>query len=189
MTCEIKGLSAGVRYVSFDYIEGTASVDWSKVARVESAQLFVVKTESGTVYTGTLETTDTAAGRSVKIRGTTYQPSILPRDQQNLATALITAEAKFFRFSKTSLSASVALFPDISDPGRVRADTEASFVWNQFRAHLDLRPEVSTRRLGERWHHKVCAPSLPMPVSATHPRSEPNSKIRLTNQLHCNWYF
>src|SRR6516225_4131548 len=70
MTCEIKGLSAGVLYVSFDYIEGTTSVDWAKVARVESSQLFVVKTESGTVYTGTLESTDTdtAAGRPVQIR-------------------------------------------------------------------------------------------------------------------------
>ena len=33
MTCEIKGLDGGVLYVSFDYIDGTASVDWSKVAR------------------------------------------------------------------------------------------------------------------------------------------------------------
>jgi len=34
MTCEIKGLDGGVLYVSFDYIDGTASVDWSKVAKV-----------------------------------------------------------------------------------------------------------------------------------------------------------
>src|SRR5215469_16483388 len=47
MTCEVKGLDAGVLYVSFDYIDGTASVDWSKVARLESDQLFVVKTAGG----------------------------------------------------------------------------------------------------------------------------------------------
>lgn len=29
MRCEVKGLDAGVLYVSFDYIDGTASVDWS----------------------------------------------------------------------------------------------------------------------------------------------------------------
>ena len=278
MTCEIKGLSAGVLYVSFDYIEGTTSVDWSKVARVESTQLFVVKTESGTVYTGTLESTDAVAGRPVRIRvietpekvavversqivkmvgtsdkfwerfngaislgviyskgnqstqyslgseaayvrerwgaqasfdsnlsssagvnastrnslrlgafhllpsknwfysglsdflqsseqgislqstlgggigryfrntnrmsisivggaawqSTTYQRSTLPLGQQNLATGLITAEAKFFRFSKTNLSAAVALFPAISDPGRVRANTNASFYVKLF---------------------------------------------------------
>jgi hypothetical protein len=73
-------------------------------------------------------------------QSTTYQPSILPLGRQNLATALITAEAKFFRFSKTSLSASVALFPAISDPGRVRADTNASFYVKLFR---DLKWNVT----------------------------------------------
>ena len=68
MTCEIKGLDSGVLYVSFDYIDGTASVDWSKVARLESNQLFVVKTEDGTVYTGILRTPETPAGRPVKIQ-------------------------------------------------------------------------------------------------------------------------
>ena len=34
LTCEVKGLDAGVLYVSFDYIDGTASVNWSKVARL-----------------------------------------------------------------------------------------------------------------------------------------------------------
>ena len=28
MTCQIKGLEAGVLYVSFDYIDGTAQVEW-----------------------------------------------------------------------------------------------------------------------------------------------------------------
>src|ERR1700739_3192982 len=54
VTCEIKGLGAGVLYVSIDYVDGTASVDWSKVRHVESTQLFIVKTTDGSVYTGTL---------------------------------------------------------------------------------------------------------------------------------------
>jgi len=68
LTCEVKGLDAGVLYVSFDYIDGTASVNWTKVARLESNQLFVVKTEGGAVYTGTLRTPDTAADRPVRIQ-------------------------------------------------------------------------------------------------------------------------
>lgn len=68
MTCEVKGLSAGVLYVSFDYIDGTASVDWSKIGRLESKQLFVVKTADGAVYTGTLRTPGRAADRLVKIQ-------------------------------------------------------------------------------------------------------------------------
>ena len=30
-----------------DYVDGTISVDWSKVARLESSQLFIVKEENG----------------------------------------------------------------------------------------------------------------------------------------------
>ena len=67
MTCEVKGLDTGVLYVSFDYIDGTASVDWSKVARLESKQPFIVKTEDGTIYTGTIRTEETAGERPVKI--------------------------------------------------------------------------------------------------------------------------
>jgi len=67
LTCEVKGLDAGVLYVAFDYIDGTASVNWTKVASLESNQLFVVKTESGAVYTGTLRTPKAAEDRPVKI--------------------------------------------------------------------------------------------------------------------------
>jgi putative salt-induced outer membrane protein YdiY len=82
MTCEIKGLDAGVLYVGFDYIDGTASVDWSKVAQLESKQLFVVKTESGAVYTGTLRTPETTTDRPVRIQVVTPERGdILDRSQ------------------------------------------------------------------------------------------------------------
>jgi len=68
MTCQVKGLDAGVLYVSFDYIDGTASVEWSKVARLQSNQLFIVKTEDGLVYTGQLNTPETPVGQPVKIQ-------------------------------------------------------------------------------------------------------------------------
>jgi Protein of unknown function, DUF481 len=91
MTCEVKGLDAGVLYVSFDYIDGTTSVDWSKVARVESTQLFVVKTEDGSVYTGTLRTPETAAGRPVRIQveETPEEETVIDRSQivQMIATS------------------------------------------------------------------------------------------------------
>jgi Protein of unknown function, DUF481 len=68
MTCQIKGLDGGVLYVSFDYIDGTASVDWSKVARLESKQLFIVKTQDGSLYSGSLTTPETADNRPVKLQ-------------------------------------------------------------------------------------------------------------------------
>jgi Protein of unknown function, DUF481 len=67
LSCEIKGLSAGVLYVSIDYVDGTTSVDWSKVRRVESKQLFMVHTEDGSVYAGTLSTAESGGARPVHI--------------------------------------------------------------------------------------------------------------------------
>jgi hypothetical protein len=67
LTGEIKGLNAGVLYMSMQYILGTSQVQWSNVARLESKQLFLVKTEDGSVYTGTLNTADTPSGRPMEI--------------------------------------------------------------------------------------------------------------------------
>ncbi len=68
LTCQIKGLDEGVLYVKFDYILGTSSVQWSKVAYLESKQLFVVKTMDGSVYTGTLGTAEAEDKRPVQIQ-------------------------------------------------------------------------------------------------------------------------
>ena len=67
LTCEIKGLDAGVLYVSFDYIKGTTEVNWLKVNHLESKQLFLVKTEQGNAYIGTLSTAETGEARPLYI--------------------------------------------------------------------------------------------------------------------------
>jgi hypothetical protein len=273
MTCQVKGLDAGVLYVSFDYIDGTTSVQWSKVARLESKQLFIVKTEDGSVYTGSLNTPETPVGQPVKIeiveapekevmlnspqivaitetsekfwqrfngqlnfgviyskgnsstqydfgsqaeylrerwsaqaslsstlssssgvsastrnllnlgssrllpwnkyfyaglgsflqssaqgislqttiggglgryfkntnqskisvlggiawQSTRYQPSVVPLGTQNLAAAVIAANVSFFRFSKTNLTATATLFPDLTQLGRVQFNTNTTY--------------------------------------------------------------
>jgi hypothetical protein len=297
MTCQVKGLDAGVLYVSFDYIDGTTSVQWSKVARLESKQLFIVKTEDGSVYTGSLNTPETPIGQPVKIeivespekevmldspqivgmtetsekfwrrfngqlnfgviyskgnsstqynfgsqaeylrerwsaqasvssnlssssgvsastrnllnfgssrllpwnnyfyaglgsflqssaqgitlqttiggglgryfkntnqskisvlggiawQSTKYQPSVVPLGTQNLAAAVIAANFSFFRFSKTNLTATATLFPDLTQPGRVQFTTNTTYYvklvgnlsWNlSFYGNWDNRPPV-----------------------------------------------
>lgn len=99
MTCEIKGLDTGVLYVSFDYIDGTASVDWSKVAHLESNQLFVVKTQDGTVYTGTLRTSENAAGRPVRIQvlGSSEQSAAV--EQKDIVNMIATSDRFWRRFN------------------------------------------------------------------------------------------
>jgi hypothetical protein len=295
MTCQIKGLDAGVLYVSFDYIDGTSSVDWSKVASLQSKQLFIVKTQDGSLYMGALTAAETAAGRPVKLQvvetpekeiaieqsqvvqmvqtsekfwqrfngeitfgiiyskgnqstqynlasqtayvrqrwnakaalssslssssgtnastrnslglsalhflpwndwfysgigtflqsseqginrqstlgagigrylkntnrasisvlggvawvKTNYQPSIVPVGVQNVASALIVADVRLFRFSKSNLSATAHILPALSEPGRVRFDTDTSYYiklfgnlsWNlSFYGNWDNRP-------------------------------------------------
>lgn len=68
ITCEVKGLDADTLYISVDYILNTSVVDWSKVDHIESKQLFIVKTQGGLVYSGTLSTPETADGRPIKIQ-------------------------------------------------------------------------------------------------------------------------
>ncbi|MGC1361823.1 MAG: hypothetical protein WA826_11655, partial [Silvibacterium sp.] len=89
MTCEIKGLSAGVLSVKLSYIDGTIGVQWSEVASLESNQLFLVQTEGGKVYTGKLSTAGTPGEQPVRIEvaSTTEkeveisQPQIVKLDQ------------------------------------------------------------------------------------------------------------
>ena len=68
LTCEIKGLSAGVLSVKLSYVQGTIGLEWSQVARLESNQLFLVQTEDGTVYTGKLSTVATSGERPMSIQ-------------------------------------------------------------------------------------------------------------------------
>ena len=98
MTCRIKGLSAGILYVSFDYIDGTASVDWSKVARLESKQLFIVKTQDGSIYTGTLATAETA-GRPVKIQVVQGPGEKVTIDRSQVVQMVETSEKFWQRFN------------------------------------------------------------------------------------------
>src|SRR5271156_5890275 len=99
MTCEIKGLDGGVLYVSFDYIDGTSFVDWSKVARLESAQLFVVKTEDGSVYTGVLKTAERGAGRPVQIHVVQPPDQVHTMDRSQIVYMLATSDKFWERFN------------------------------------------------------------------------------------------
>src|SRR6201998_4889977 len=67
LTCEIKSLSADVLYIKLDYALGTISINWFEVDHLESNQLFVVKTQDGEVYSGTLSMPKTEGARPVSI--------------------------------------------------------------------------------------------------------------------------
>ena len=67
LTCEIKGLDSGILYISVGYLLGTQSLQWSEIQRLESKQLFIVKTEDGSSYVGSLSTVEAADSRPIRI--------------------------------------------------------------------------------------------------------------------------
>jgi hypothetical protein len=67
LTGEIKGLDAGVLYISLDYMVDTSAIQWARVNHIESTQMFLVKSEDGSVYSGTLMSANGAAGRPIHI--------------------------------------------------------------------------------------------------------------------------
>jgi putative salt-induced outer membrane protein YdiY len=67
LTCEIKRLDEGVLYIGLSYVDGTVSVQWSKVDHIESHQLFLVQTQDGSQYMGELRTQAKAGDEPVKI--------------------------------------------------------------------------------------------------------------------------
>jgi hypothetical protein len=50
ITGKVKSLVNGVLTVDLDYVDGSISVDWLKVARLESKALFLVQLQDGSVY-------------------------------------------------------------------------------------------------------------------------------------------
>jgi hypothetical protein len=137
LTCEIKGLNSGVLYVGLDYILGTSSVQWSKVHHVESSQLFIVKTESGLVYTGTLST----ASQSATDRPTQIEVAVDPQtevtvDRTQVIQMVQTSENFWQRFngdintgiiySKGNQSTQFSLNSDVEYP-RERWSAQASY--------------------------------------------------------------
>ncbi|HUO34140.1 MAG TPA: DUF481 domain-containing protein [Candidatus Acidoferrum sp.] len=67
ITCEIKALHSDTLYIKVDYILTTLAVDWKKVDRIESKQLFLITTRDGTVYTGILSTPKTVGEQAAQI--------------------------------------------------------------------------------------------------------------------------
>jgi hypothetical protein len=125
LTCEIRGLQGGLLSVKLEYVDGTISVDWARVARVESSQPFVVETENGTTYTGSLRTVespgdkprtleivnedpgrDAVLDQSQVVVANQYGDSFWQRLQGNLSTGII--------FSKANSSTQYNLASDLT---------------------------------------------------------------------------
>jgi putative salt-induced outer membrane protein YdiY len=67
ITGEVKFLENGILKVDVDYVDGTISIDWLKVAQLDSKALFLLQLQDGSIFSTTVTTITTrgseAAGR------------------------------------------------------------------------------------------------------------------------------
>jgi hypothetical protein len=101
LTCDIKGLNSGALYISLDYAVGTISVEWSKVVHLESPQTFIVKTENGSVYRGTLKTETLASAGPMTIEVVERANQTVVLEQSRVIRMDPTSEGFWRRFSGT----------------------------------------------------------------------------------------
>ncbi len=98
-TCEIERLERGVLYASFAYVDGTVSLEWSKVARVDSSQLFIVHTRDGSIYEGKIRTPENAGQQSVRIDVLKPPTSASSVERTDVVEVAQTSESLWRRFS------------------------------------------------------------------------------------------
>ena len=99
MTCEIKSLDAGSLQVSLDYVEGTISVQWSRVQRLDSKRLFIVTLEDGSVYTGTLSIAETLPDEPTKLQLSSGPGNFVLIDKTRIVNMGETSEDFWQRFA------------------------------------------------------------------------------------------
>jgi hypothetical protein len=100
LTCEIKKLSSGILYLSLGYALGTISVNWTEVAQLNSGQMFIVKTEDGFLYRGTLSTAVNGASgpMNIEVIEGTNQVSL---EKSRVIEIVRTSDAFWQRFNGT----------------------------------------------------------------------------------------
>jgi hypothetical protein len=83
ITCEIKNLEYAQLTVKAAYSTSTFTLDWAEVERIESPQFFVVSTQEGVYYTGTIHT-DAKKDDNLKVETPTASISLSQREIVNV---------------------------------------------------------------------------------------------------------
>jgi hypothetical protein len=140
--CEVKGLDAGVLYVSLDWADGTVSVDWTKVERLESTQLFVVRTSGGVVYTGALRTPKTEADRpmTIQVLPTPEQPVTINSTQ---VVSMIATSDKFWRRFNGELSFG-SIFSKANNSAQYSLGSQTAYVRERWTAAANYQSSLSS---------------------------------------------
>jgi putative salt-induced outer membrane protein YdiY len=142
MTGQVKGLDAGVLYVSLPYVVQTFSLDWSQVARLESKQLFIVKTADGSVYRGTLNTAETEGGRPVKIEVVETPENQFAIDEMQIVQMAETSD-KFWQRFNGAVNLGVT-YTKGNETVQYTLGSETEYLRERWSAHVNWSSALST---------------------------------------------
>jgi len=99
ITGEVKSLENGILLVDLDYIDGSISIDWLKVARLESPHLFLVQLQDGSIYSARVVTPEALSGNPSKITIEPAGQASMILDKSKVVAMTQTSESLWRRFS------------------------------------------------------------------------------------------
>jgi hypothetical protein len=144
LTCEVIGLESGALYLKLDYVDGTISVQWSAVARIESSRMMIAETQSGAVYVGTLSTVDPGAGQPVKIQVTESPDQKVVVDSLQIVSMDRTSEKFWQRFN--GRIGSGATFSKGNQSTQYNLNTSVEYPRERWSAQVDFNSSLSANK-------------------------------------------
>ncbi len=142
ITCEVKSLNGGVLSIALDYVDGTVSVDWSKVAHLESGQLFVVLSQDGSSHEGTLGTVQTVGNKPMEIQVMESQKNTVDIESQQIVKMTETSEKIYQRFNG-SINFGV-IYSKGNSATQYNLGTEADYLRERWAAESLLSSNLSS---------------------------------------------
>lgn len=141
-TCEIKRLDGGLLLVDLDYVDGAISVDWNKVASLQSQALFLVQLQDGSRYSARMITPETLPGTPVKIEIQRDGQEPLTVASSNVVRITQFSESLFRRFSG-SLTAG-AVYSKGNNSTQYTVGSELSYPETRWGARLSFNSNLSS---------------------------------------------
>jgi putative salt-induced outer membrane protein YdiY len=135
-TCEIKGLNSGAVYISLDYAIGTISVEWAKVVHLESPRTFILRTDNGSVYRGTLRTESPGPAGPMTIEVLLDPTQKVRLEQSRVVRIDPTSEDFWQRFSGTLSSG--LIYSKGNQATQYSLSSETEYLRERWSADLDF---------------------------------------------------
>ncbi|MGA3211119.1 MAG: DUF481 domain-containing protein [Terriglobales bacterium] len=148
ITCEVKDLNAGVLSVSLDYVNGTVSLDWAKVARLESKQRFAVHTQDGRSFEGILSAVEAPGGGQTTIQVQQDMGNLVELERSQIVS-VTQVGAKFFRRFEGALDSGIT-YTKGNDATQYHFGADVDYVrtrWSSgvaFNSNLDANSGTAT---------------------------------------------